>query len=154
MFIYMPIPWITLSLVFPFFFFPGPDQPAKPTAAVHESMYSHLASLLFLHKVDDQVLISDFVLSLGVLARIQNPLCWEGIVSFFSYRPSTSLAWLCWKLTLAIGQVDRWEIGVYPEGGLCISFLQKGRVLAVDGGGHFCSCIRFGGILEFCGLLL
>lgn len=70
-------------------------------------MCSHLASHLFLHYVDGQVQISDSVLSLGVLTRILNPVCWEGNLCFFSYRPSMSLAWLCWKLTSVIGQVAR-----------------------------------------------
>lgn len=108
MFIYMPILWISLSLVFPFFSFQALiSLPSQLPLSMNLYMYSHLASLLFLHKVDGQVQISDFVLSLGVLARILNPVCWESILSFFSYRPSTSLAWLCWKFTLAIGQVDR-----------------------------------------------
>lgn len=69
MFIHMPVPWISLSLIFPFFF---PSQALispqnKLTLPMSLYMYSHLLFLLFLHKVDGQIERSDFALFLEVL---------------------------------------------------------------------------------------
>ena len=47
MFMYIHIPWISLSLVFSYFFFPDSDQPAKPTVTVHESIYLSVCLSIF-----------------------------------------------------------------------------------------------------------